>query len=108
MEATISVLSWNLQGEIGIEGVRLQRQLDFLDDHAGDIDLFLFQAVNSEAGEPGDWAGHLGSLLEYFADRDYHVVHTGKRFYEVARPEAVEMAVAPGFDPTLLPQALGQ
>lgn len=73
----MNVLTWNLQGEIGIGEDRLRRQLDFLDAHATEIDLFLFQAVNSEVGEPGDWAGHLGAVLEYFADREYHVVHTG-------------------------------
>lgn len=77
MTGAISVLSWNLQGEVGISEDRLQHQLDFLDTHTADIDLFLFQAVNSEEGQPGDWAGHLGALLEYFADRDYHAVHTG-------------------------------
>ena len=34
MNTEISVLSWNLQGEIGIDTDRLQRQIDWLNDHA--------------------------------------------------------------------------
>lgn len=78
------VLSWNLQGEIGVGDERLTRQLDFLAQHTVDIDVFHFQAVNAEDGTPGDWGGHLGGLLDYFATREFHVVHTGDWARELA------------------------
>lgn len=84
MSGSVKVLSWNLQGEIGIGGDRLQRQLDFLTSHTGDIDLFFLRAVNSEEGTPGNWDGHLGGLLDHFSSRDYHVVHTGDWAQELA------------------------
>lgn len=77
MTGDFTVLSWNVQGEIGIDDTRMEHQLDFLDDHATNIDCFLFQAVNSEVGLSGNWEGHLGALIDYFRGRDFHVVHTG-------------------------------
>lgn len=78
------VMTWNLQGEVGIDESRLQRQLDVLDTHAGDVDCLLFQAVNAEEGSPGDWGGHLGTLIDHLEARGYHVVHTGEWAQELA------------------------
>jgi endonuclease/exonuclease/phosphatase family metal-dependent hydrolase len=77
-------MSWNVQGEIGIGEVRLQRQLDFLDEHTADVDLFLFQAVHYEPEPMDNGHGQLGALLDYFANRAYHVVHTGDWAHELA------------------------
>lgn len=84
MTETLTAMSWNVQGEIGIGDVRMQRQLDFLDDHTTDVDLFLFQAVNYKEGPTNSWQGQLGTLLGYFLNRDYHVVHTGDWAQELA------------------------
>lgn len=73
----MTIMSWNVQGEIGISDRRLQQQLDFLDEHTLDIDLFLFQAVHYEESAAVAWAGQLGALREYFSTRGYHTVHTG-------------------------------
>lgn len=77
MSEKMTILSWNVQGEIGVSDRRLQEQLDFLDEHTSDIDLFLFQAVHYEETATDTWAGQLGELLEYFSTRGYHTVHTG-------------------------------
>lgn len=84
MPAATRLLTWNLQGEVGISKDRLQRQLDFLEEHTTDIDLFLFQAVHSQDGAQGDLSGHMGALLDYFSDRGYHVAHTGDWAQELA------------------------
>lgn len=84
MSGSFKILSWNLQGEVGIGEDRLRRQLNFLKNHTDDIDLFLFQAVNSEQGGPGTWRGHLGGLLDHLSSRGYHVVHTGDWAQELA------------------------
>lgn len=84
MTATLTALSWNVQGEIGIGEARLQRQLDFLDANATGVDLLLLQAVHYEPGSGNGWEGQLGALLEYFAD-DYHVVHTADWAHELAQ-----------------------
>lgn len=78
MTGNFTVISWNVQGEIGIDDTRLKRQLDFLDNYATDIDCFLFQAVNSEEGSTDAWEGHLGALHDYFKNQEYHVAHTGE------------------------------
>lgn len=80
----ITAMSWNVQGEIGISDGRLQRQLDFLETHAMDVDLFLFQAVNYKFGEQGRMGGQLGALCEHFSARDFHLVHTGDWAQELA------------------------
>jgi len=63
----------------------MQRQLDFLDKHAADVDIFLFQAVNYEQEvESEGWGGQLGALCDYFAKDDYYVAHTGDWAQELA------------------------
>lgn len=79
-----AVMTWNVRGEIGIGETRLRRQLDFLDDQARDVDLFLFQAMNYEERAGGSWKGQLGAFLDYFADRGYYVSHTGDWAVELA------------------------
>lgn len=76
MSDNMTVVSWNVQGEIGISDNRMQRQLDFLGTHAEHVDLFLFQAVNYEPEPTEGWGGQLDTLSEYFAENDYHLVHT--------------------------------
>jgi len=39
MTATLTAMSWNVQGEIGISESLMKSQLDFLDTHTTDIDL---------------------------------------------------------------------
>ncbi|PSQ08526.1 hypothetical protein BRC95_03075 [Halobacteriales archaeon QS_5_68_33] len=70
------VLSWNVQGEIGISDKRMQQQLDFLETHAPDIDLFLFQAVDYERTDDDGWGGQLGALQVYLTKHEYSIVHT--------------------------------
>lgn len=77
MPLDFSVLSWNVQGEIGIDDDRMEHQLDFLNEHITNVDCFLLQAVNSEEGSTDNWEGQLGTLLDYFRDRQFHVVHSG-------------------------------
>ena len=84
MPNRITVLSWNVQGEIGISDDRMSRQLDFLSTHAEDIDIFLFQAVNYEKGPEEGWDGQLGELIEYFEKDNFHFVHTGDWAQELA------------------------
>lgn len=84
MSENITVVSWNVQGEIGISDERMQRQLDFLENHATGVDLFLFQAVNYEGGEGDGWGGQLGEFCDYLSERGYHLVHTGDWAQELA------------------------
>lgn len=77
MTETLTAMSWNIQGEVGISGSRMQRQLDFFETHTKDIDVFLLQAVNYETSSSGAWQGQLGELLNYFSNRGFHVAHTG-------------------------------
>lgn len=84
MTECITAASWNVQGEIGISDRRMQRQIDFLEPHMTDIDLFLFQAVNYEETKGDGWEGQLGTLCDYFLKHEYHVVHTGDWARELA------------------------
>lgn len=77
MAESITAMTWNVQGEIGIGDDRMERQLEFLDVHTTEIDLFLFQAVNYKKGSTETWQGQLGRFLDYFSNRDYHVIHSG-------------------------------
>lgn len=83
MTATLTAISWNVQGEIGISESRMQSQLDFFDTHTTDIDLFLLQAIHYEPGSAGTWHGQLGTLLDYFSARGFHVTHTGDWAHEL-------------------------
>ena len=85
MRDRMIVLIWNVQGEIGIGEDRLNRQLEFLDKHTQNVDLFLFQAVNYEQDSEDEWAGQLGAFLEYFSERGFHVAHTGDWAKELAQ-----------------------
>ena len=77
-------MSWNVQGEIGISDKRMQQQLDFLQAHALDIDLLLFQAVHYERTEDDGWGGQLRTLHDYLTRHDYAVVHTADWAEELA------------------------
>lgn len=76
MTEHLTVMTWNIQGEIDVADSRIQRQLDFLETHTTDIDIILFQAVNYGQSGSDAWDGQLGALLEYFSTREYHVAHT--------------------------------
>lgn len=80
----LTVLSWNVQGEIGISADRMDRQLEFLETYTEHVDLFLFQAVNYEQESGERWGGQLGRLYEYFFEADYHVAHTADWAQELA------------------------
>lgn len=84
MTECITAASWNVQGEVGISDTRMQRQIDFPETYGRDIDLFLFQAVNYEESEGDGWEGQLATLLDYFEEREYDVVHTGDWARELA------------------------
>lgn len=84
MSNTITAMSWNVQGEIGIGDARMQRQLDVLNEYASEVDLFMFQAVNYEENPAGSRQGQLGCLVDYFLNRNYHLVHTGDWAQELA------------------------
>ena len=81
------VLSWNVQGEIGISDKRMQQQLDFLETHAPDIGLFLFQAVDYERTDDGGWGGQLGALRDYLTKHEYSIVHTADWAEKLARSD---------------------
>jgi|AntDeeMinimDraft_5_1070356.scaffolds.fasta_scaffold01623_3 endonuclease/exonuclease/phosphatase family metal-dependent hydrolase len=80
----LRVLSWNVQGEIGISDQRMQEQLEFLDTQLLDTDLLLFQAVNYERRDDGDWGGQLDTLTEFLMEHSYSIVHTGDWAEELA------------------------
>ncbi len=82
MSENITVMTWNLQGEVGASTERIQRQKDFFNKCHQDTDLFLLQAVNYEKRD-GDWGGQLGELKRYFEERDYHCIHTGDWAHEL-------------------------
>lgn len=99
MDEPISVMTWNVNGEGGISDDRMQIQLEFLSENAATVDLLMFQAVNYELEDGGEWGGQLGSLLEYFdADDDqYYWAHTAdwaQELYEsdVQPHQAIESA----------------
>jgi endonuclease/exonuclease/phosphatase family metal-dependent hydrolase len=83
MKQNITVMTWNVHGEIGASTEKIQRQTDFFDEHHSDTDLFLLQAVNYKKEEDG-WNGQLGRFLQYFGgERDYYSTHTGDWAHEL-------------------------
>jgi hypothetical protein len=48
MTEEITAMTWNTNGEGGIAETTSQAQIDFLNDHHQDTDLFLLQAVDYE------------------------------------------------------------
>lgn len=52
-DQVMDVMSWNVQGEIGISTERMQQQLETLGRHISEIDVFLFQAVHYERTADG-------------------------------------------------------
>lgn len=71
-----SILSWNVNGEGGISDDKIERQLDFLQEHASDVDVLLFQAVNYERYESKGWEGQLGRFQRFFDQLGHEHVHT--------------------------------
>ena len=83
MSENITVMTWNVHGEIGASDERIQRQVKFFEEHHRDTDLFLLQAVNYRK-EEGGWSGQLGEFLRYFGGKhDYHCTHTGDWAHEL-------------------------
>ena len=83
MGETITVMTWNVHGEIGASTEKIRRQTKFFDKHHSDTDLFLLQAVNYDK-EEGGWTGQLGKFLQYFGGkRGYYCTHTGDWVYEL-------------------------
>lgn len=89
MDESISIMTWNANGEIGISDDRMRGQLEFLDEYASEVDIVLFQAVNYEPERGGEWGGQLGSLVEHFerAERDYDHVHTADWAHELSESD---------------------
>lgn len=83
-DGTITALTWDVHGEVGASDAKIRGQLDFLDEHASGVDIFLFQAVNYEQGDGDRWGGQLGAFVEHFdgfehAERErtgFDCVHT--------------------------------
>lgn len=84
LDQLMKVMSWNVQGEIGISDTRMQRQLGFLEAHASDIDLLLFQAVNYERTKDEGWGGQLGTFCDFLSELEYSIVHTADWAKELA------------------------
>ena len=83
MSENITVMTWNVHGEIGASTEKIRRQTEFFDKHHSDTDLFLLQAVNYEK-EEGGWTGQLGEFLQYFGGkRGYYCTHTGDWAHEL-------------------------
>lgn len=75
MTEELTVMTWNLNGEGGTSNATSQSQIDFLDEHHGDTDIFLLQAVDyaqNRSQEPS----HFQKLENYFHERGYHVADT--------------------------------
>ena len=83
MVENITVMTWNVHGEVGASAEKIQRQKDFFEEHHENTDLFLLQAVNYE--KQGDvWGGQLGEFIQYFhGERGYHYRHTGDWAHEL-------------------------
>lgn len=79
------VVSWNLQGEIGISDRRMLELLEFVDARFLDSDLLLFQAVNFERTEDGDWGGQLG-ITDLYGSHGLDFQNVS--IYNCSRPEA--------------------
>jgi exonuclease III len=79
MQDSLTIMSWNVNGETAVSDSQLQGQLTFLEEHCTDVDIFLFQAVRNETAENGEWDVHLETFLEYFKNhsKEYDVAHTG-------------------------------
>ncbi|WP_157971660.1 hypothetical protein [Halorussus litoreus] len=79
MRDSLTILSWNLNGETAVSDSQLQGQLQFLDEHCTDVDVFLFQAVRNKNTEDGEWDDHLEAFLDYFEGHslEYYAAHTG-------------------------------
>jgi endonuclease/exonuclease/phosphatase family metal-dependent hydrolase len=83
MSENITVMTWNVHGEIGASNEKIRRQTKFFDKYHSDTDLFLLQAVNYDK-EEGGWTGQLGKFLQYFGGkRGYYCTHTGDWAYEL-------------------------
>lgn len=62
MSDELTVLTWNLNGEIPVSTERIERQKQFFRDHHRETDLFCLQAV--------DWtrSDHFDELVEFFEE----------------------------------------
>ena len=78
MRDHLTILSWNLNGETAVSDSQLQGQLQFIEEHCTDVDVFLFQAVRNNTAD-GEWDDHLEAFIDYFEGHslEYHVAHTG-------------------------------
>lgn len=79
MENSISIISWNINGETTVSDSQQNAQLDFLTEHCSKFDIICLQAVRNEQSGKEDWDEHLDTLLEFFraGQEGFHVEHTG-------------------------------
>lgn len=78
MSDSLSILSWNVNGETSVPESQLEAQLEFIEEYCSDVDVFLLQAVRNQGATDESWDDHLASLLEFFnSTLNYHAVHTG-------------------------------
>lgn len=75
MSEEITAMTWNLQGEGGTSQDTSQAQIDFLDKHHQDTDLFLLQAVDY-AQDHSQEPSHFQKLEHYFHKRGYSITST--------------------------------
>lgn len=76
MDEPISVVTWNINGEVGISDERMEAQLEFLDEKVAETDILMFQAVSYGSEDGEQWGGQLAELLQHFGARGYHCAHT--------------------------------
>ncbi|WP_049996376.1 endonuclease/exonuclease/phosphatase family protein [Halococcus sediminicola] len=74
MSEDITVMTWNLNGEGGTSKNTSKAQINFLDNHHEDTDIFLFQAVDY-AQDHSEEPSHFQRLEHYFHQRGYKIAH---------------------------------
>ena len=78
MTETLTILSWNVQGERIKNRDHLSRQIDFIADHVDAPTVVLLQAVNCEDRDHENWPDRLEFLRGKFSSIGLdHLVHTG-------------------------------
>lgn len=86
MNLSLTILSWNIQGEQIRDESILARQVDFISDHIELPAVVMLQAVNCEQTDNRDWDEGLNFLQERLGAIGLtHSVHSGDWAYELDR-----------------------
>ena len=75
MTEDIAAMTWNLNGEGGTASNTSKAQIDFLNNHHEDTDIFHLQAVDY-AQDRSQEPSHFQKLEHYFHQRNYHITST--------------------------------